>query len=125
MRMVACFALRSLPHELACRLAKRHGLQNPKDPRDYQMAEKARTLYRKADAAGLAVLVFEAMCFAPPKGRTENKDDDPLSIAASLQNRHEGSQGQRRQRGARESAEKAKKTAGKEKPKPKAKLARK
>src|ERR1700730_7822273 len=46
-RMIACFALRSLPHELTCRLAKRHGLQNPKDPRDYQMAEKARTLYKK------------------------------------------------------------------------------
>src|SRR5260370_22297760 len=54
MRMVACFALRSLPHELTCRLAKRHGLQDPKDPRDYQMAEKARTLYKKADAAELA-----------------------------------------------------------------------
>src|SRR5260370_30603747 len=54
LRMVACFALRSLPHELTCRLAKRHGLQNPKDPRDYQMAEKARTLYKKADAPGLA-----------------------------------------------------------------------
>jgi len=35
MRMVACFALRSMPHEQACRLAKRHGLQNPKDPRDW------------------------------------------------------------------------------------------
>src|SRR5271170_2788220 len=29
MRMVACFALRSLSHEVTCRLAKRHGLQNP------------------------------------------------------------------------------------------------
>src|SRR6202521_5216228 len=61
LRMVACFALRSLPHELTCRLAKRHGLQNRKDPRDYQMAEKARALYKKADAAELAVLIFEAM----------------------------------------------------------------
>src|SRR5207302_9094754 len=61
MRKVACFALRSLPHELVCRLAKRHGLQNPKGPREYQMAEKARILYKKADAAGLAALIFEAM----------------------------------------------------------------
>jgi hypothetical protein len=73
MRMVACFALRSLPHELACRLAKRHGLQNPKDPRDYQMAEKARTLYKKADAAGLAVLIFEAMLLASAERTSENK----------------------------------------------------
>src|ERR1700676_3643059 len=36
MRMVACFALRSLSHELTCRLEKRHGLQTPKTPRDYQ-----------------------------------------------------------------------------------------
>ena len=82
--MVACFALRSLPHERTCRLAKRHGLQNPKDPRDYQMAEKARTLYKKADAAGLAVLIFEAMLLGSVERTTENKEDDPLSIAASL-----------------------------------------
>src|SRR5207302_445436 len=81
MRMVACFALRSLPHELACRLAKRHGLQSPKDPRDYQMGEKARTLYKKADAAGLAVLIFEAMLLGSAERATESKDDDPLSIA--------------------------------------------
>ncbi len=84
MRMVACFALRSLPHELACRLAKRHGLQDPKDPRDYQMAEKARTLYKKADAGELAVLIFEAMLLGSAERTTENKEDDPLSIAASL-----------------------------------------
>ena len=84
MRMVACFALRSLSHELACRLAKRHGLQNPKDPRDYQMAEKARTLYKKADAAGLAVLIFEAMLLGSAERTSESKDDDPLSIAAAL-----------------------------------------
>ncbi len=84
MRMVACFALRSLSHELACRLAKRHGLQKPKDPRDYQMAEKARTLYKKADAAELAVLIFEAMLLGSAERTTENKEDDPLSIATSL-----------------------------------------
>ena len=84
MRMVACFALRSLPHELACRLAKRHGSQNPKDPRDYQMAEKARTLYKKADAAELAVLIFEAMLLGSAERTTESKDDDLLAEAASL-----------------------------------------
>ena len=84
MRMVACFALRSLPHELVCRLAKRHGFQNPKDPRDYQMAEKARILYKKADGAGLAVLIFEAMLLGSAETTTDSKDDDPLSIAAAL-----------------------------------------
>jgi hypothetical protein len=84
MRMVACFALRSLLHELVCRIAKRHGLQNPKDPRDYQIAEKARTLYKKADAAGLAVLIFEAMLLGSAERTTESKDDDPLSTAAAV-----------------------------------------
>src|SRR5882762_9352224 len=84
MRMVACFALRSLPHELVCRLAKRHGLQNPKDPRDFQMAEKARALYQKADAAGLAVLIFEAILLGSVERTTESRDDDPLTIAAAL-----------------------------------------
>jgi ParB family transcriptional regulator, chromosome partitioning protein len=53
-------------------------------PRDYQMAEKARTLYRKADTAGLAVLVFEAMLLGSVQRTAESKDDDPLSVAASL-----------------------------------------
>ena len=106
MRMVAGFALRSLSHELACRLAKRHGLQNPKDPRDYQMAEKARTLYKKADAAGLARLIFEAILVGCVERTTESKDDDPLATAAALyQNRHEGPPRRRRQRGEGESAE--------------------
>jgi hypothetical protein len=82
--MVACFALSSLPHELVCRLAKRHGLQNPKDPRDYQMAEKARTLYKKADGAGLAVLIFEAMLLGSAERTTDCKVYDPLTIAAAL-----------------------------------------
>ncbi len=84
MRMVACFVLHSLPHELVCRLAKRHGLQNPQDPRDYQMAEKARTLYKKADGAGLAVLIFEAMLLGSAEKTTDSRDDDPLSIAAAV-----------------------------------------
>jgi ParB family chromosome partitioning protein len=84
LRIVAHYVLRSLSHELACRLAKRHGLQNPKDARDWQMAEKARTLYKKSDAATLAVLIFEAILIGPAGSATENKDDDPLADAASL-----------------------------------------
>jgi len=84
LRMVAQFVLRSLSHELACRLAKRHGLQNPKDACDWQIAEKARTLYKKADAAALAVLIFEAMLISPTASATVDKDDDPLTDAAAL-----------------------------------------
>src|SRR5258706_6933414 len=39
LRMVAQFLLRSLSHELACRLAKRHGFQNPKDAHDWQVQQ--------------------------------------------------------------------------------------
>ena len=83
LRIVAKFVLCSLSHELACRLAKRHGLQNPKDSHDWQMAEKARTLYKKADAAGLAALIFEGMLIGPTGSGTVNKDDDLLTDAAS------------------------------------------
>jgi hypothetical protein len=48
------------------------------------MAEKARTLYKKADAAALAVLIFEAMLLGPAGSSTVNKDDDPLTDSASL-----------------------------------------
>jgi ParB family chromosome partitioning protein len=84
LRIVAQFVLRSLSHELARRLAKRHGLQNPKEAHDWQMAEKARMLYKKADAAGLAVLIFEAMLIGPAGSATVNKDDDQLADAARL-----------------------------------------
>jgi ParB family transcriptional regulator, chromosome partitioning protein len=84
LRMVAQFVLRSLPHELVCRLAKRHGFQNPKYAHDWQMAEKARTLYKKADAAALAVLIFEAILIGPAGSANVNRDDDPLADAASL-----------------------------------------
>jgi ParB family chromosome partitioning protein len=124
MRMVACFALASLSHELACRLAKRHGLQNPKDPRDYQIAEKARTLYKKADGAGLAVLIFEAMLLGCAESTTDSKDDDPLSIAAAVfkidTKTLRASIAKEEQEKARK---KAKKTADKEKPKPTVKAA--
>jgi ParB family chromosome partitioning protein len=82
LRIVTQFVLRSLSHELACRLAKRHGMQDPKDAHDWQMAEKARALYKKADADGLTVLIFEAMLIGSAGNATENKDDDPLTEAA-------------------------------------------
>ena len=84
LRMVAQFVLRSLSHELVCRLAKRHGFQNPKDVHDWQVAEKARMLHKKADAAGLAVLIFEAMLLGPAGSTAVDKDDDPLTDAANL-----------------------------------------
>jgi ParB family transcriptional regulator, chromosome partitioning protein len=84
LRMVAQFVLRSLSHELASRLAKRHALQNPKDANDWQMAEKARTLYKKADGTALAVLIFEAMLISSAGNASASKDDDPLADAASL-----------------------------------------
>src|SRR6266478_2909562 len=126
MRMVACFALRSLPHELACRLAKRHGFQNSDDPRDYQMAEKARTLYKKANAAGLAVLIFEALLLGSAERTTEKKEDDPLSIAAALfKIDTKAVRASVAKEGEAKARKKAKKTIGNEKSKPKANLARK
>jgi hypothetical protein len=63
-------------------------------------------LYKKADAAGLAVLIFEAMLLGSAERTTESKDDDALSIAASLFKIDTiGSPRQRRQRGAGESSE--------------------
>jgi hypothetical protein len=50
----------------ACGLAKRHGLENPKDAHDWHAAEKARNLYRKAE---LAALIFEAMLVGPGEAR--------------------------------------------------------
>jgi hypothetical protein len=101
-------------------------LHNPKDPRDYQMAEKARTLYKKADAAGLAVLIFEAMLLSSAERTTENKGDDPLTIAASLfkidTKAVRASVAKEEQAKTRK---KAKKTVVNEKSKPKATLARK
>jgi len=48
------------------------------------MAEKARTLYKKADAAVLAILIFEAMLINHAGNASANRDDDPLTDAASL-----------------------------------------
>jgi len=84
LRIVARFLLRSMSHDLACRLAKRHGLENPKQPRDWQMAEKARQLYRRADASELASLVFELMLLDCATNATVAKEDDLLADAARL-----------------------------------------
>jgi hypothetical protein len=73
-----------MSHDLACRLARRHGLQNAKDAHDWQTAEKTRTLYKKADAAGLGTLIFEAMLLSSAGSAIVTKDDDPLADAASL-----------------------------------------
>ena len=61
MRIIARFLLRSLRHDLAKQLAKRHGLQDPKDSNDWKAVEKARTLYKRADATGIAQLIYEAI----------------------------------------------------------------
>jgi hypothetical protein len=55
------------------RAAKRAGLQ-----------EKARTLYKKADAATLTVLIFEAMLISSVGNATPTKEDDPLTDAVTL-----------------------------------------
>ena len=123
--MVAQFVLRSLSHELASRLAKRHALQNPKDGNDWQMAEKTRTLYKKADAAALAVLIFEAMLINPAGNASASKDDDPLADAASLYKVDTKALRAAVAKAGREKAEKKNKSAlRKEKPAPKPKTAR-
>jgi ParB family chromosome partitioning protein len=86
LRIVARFLLQSMSHDLACRLAKRHGLENPKEPRDWQMAEKARQLYRRADAPELASLVFELVLLDCAANATVAKEDDLLADAARLCN---------------------------------------
>ncbi|MGA8409026.1 MAG: ParB/RepB/Spo0J family partition protein [Candidatus Acidiferrales bacterium] len=84
LRIVARFVLRSLSHDLAGRLAKRHGLDNPNDPHDWHAAEKARNLHRRADAAGLAALIFEAMLVGSAGDVNVPKEDDLLADAARL-----------------------------------------
>jgi len=126
LRMVAQFVLQSLSHELACRLAKRHGLQNPKDSHDWQIAEKARKLYKKADAAGLAALIFEAMLIGPAGSVTQGKDEDLLADAGCL---YKVDAKALRNAVAKSEKEKARKkaeaTSTKEKPAPKIKATRK
>ena len=82
--LVTRFVLNSLSHDLVCRLAKRRGLQNGKEPRDWQTTEKVRTLYKKLDAAQLAVLLFESMLLGSVANTNPDRNDDPLAAAATL-----------------------------------------
>jgi hypothetical protein len=90
------------------------------------MAENARTLYKKADPSGLAVLIYEAMLLGSAERTTESKEDDPLSIAAALfkidTNALRASIAKEEQEKARK---KANKTTGNKKPKPAAKFTHK
>ena len=81
LRLVARFVLGSLSHDLATRLAKRHGLQPSKKGQDWEIAEKARSLYQTANDAVLASLIFEAMLLGVAASSTETKDD---LLAASV-----------------------------------------
>jgi hypothetical protein len=78
---VTQFILHSLSYDLACRLSNRHGLKPSKKDRDWELAEKARALYKTVESAPLAALIFEAMLLAPV-GNTRETKDDPLTAAA-------------------------------------------
>jgi len=83
LRLVAQHIVGSLSHDLACRLAKRHGFEPSKKGQDWELAEKARLLYKATDGAALAALVWEAMLLAVAAHTTETKDD-LLTEAAKL-----------------------------------------
>jgi ParB family chromosome partitioning protein len=83
LRLVARFVLGSLSHDLACRIGKRHGLEPSKKAQDWELAEKARSLYKAADGTVLGPLIFEAMLLAVASSSTETKDD-PLTDSARL-----------------------------------------
>src|SRR5260370_15881014 len=63
--------------------AKRHELQPSTKDQDWELADKARSLYKTVDGAALAALIFEAVLLAPAGTATETKDD-PLTDAARL-----------------------------------------
>jgi len=75
LRLVARFILGSLSHDLARRLAKRHGLEPSQKGQDWELAEKARSLHKTADGTALAALIFEAMLLAAAASSTETKED--------------------------------------------------
>jgi hypothetical protein len=81
LRLVVRFVLQALPHELACRLGKRRGLETAKNPRYWEISEKAPALYKKKDAAELAVLLFEVMLLGSAGSTTAGKTDDLLTDA--------------------------------------------
>ena len=84
LRLVTRFVLSSLSYELACCVAKRHCWQEPRDARKQSVPDPPRALDEKADAAGLAVLLFEAMLVGPAGSATVRREDDPLLDAAKL-----------------------------------------
>jgi hypothetical protein len=84
MRLVARFILTTLPHEQIARLAKRHGLQSPKDQHDWHMVEKARGLYKVTVTAKLARLILEAILVGSAANVHADKEDDVLIDAAAL-----------------------------------------
>ncbi|HET8925259.1 MAG TPA: ParB/RepB/Spo0J family partition protein [Candidatus Acidoferrum sp.] len=83
LRVVAQHLVGSLSHDLACRLAKRHGFEPSKKGQEWELADKARSLYKTANGAPLAALVWEAMLLPLAANTTEAKDD-LLSDAAKL-----------------------------------------
>ena len=83
LRLVAQHVVGSLSHDLSCRLAKRHGFEPSKKGQDWELTEKARSLYKVTDGAALAALVWEAMLLALAAHTTETKGD-LLTEAAKL-----------------------------------------
>lgn len=83
LRLVVQYLVGTLSHDLACRLAKRHDMEPSKKGQDWELAEKARTLYKTANGATLAALVLEVMLLALAASTTETKDD-LLADAAKL-----------------------------------------
>jgi len=84
LRFVTRFVLASLSHDLAARLAKRRGLGNAKEPKDWQAVERIRTLYKKLEAADLVPLLFEAILLSSVGNVAPDRRDDPLVTAAGL-----------------------------------------
>jgi ParB family chromosome partitioning protein len=74
-RLLARFLLGSLSHDLACRLAKRHNLEPSKKDQTWELAEKARSLYRTAEDGQIAALLFEAVLIGLAGNTSEAKDD--------------------------------------------------
>lgn len=83
LRLIAQHLVGSLSHDLACRLAKRHGFEPSKKGQEWELAEKARSISKNANGAALAALIWETMLLALAANTTETKDD-LLSAAAKL-----------------------------------------
>lgn len=84
LRLIARFVLSAISHDQIMRLAKHHNLVNPKNPRDWQAAEKARLLYENANAPMLAGLILEAMLIGAVPNTTASKENDLLATAAHI-----------------------------------------